>query len=152
MVSVLLFYTCAVLAETGAISIEGSQVKKITLQGRRIRGTTSFTDPCGTVQIAPGHYRVTQIELRDGYIATGSNMAPAADNINVEPNKTHLLKLGGPLVQSVEAKRQGRCLELSYHLRGIGGEEYRQERPSGSPAFAIYRGQERLGTGTFAYG
>lgn len=66
--------------------------------------------------------------------------------------------LAGEGVQSdqvtpnVTATRQGRLLKLDCKLTGPGAGQYAGANRLNPPTFAIYRGEHKVGSGTFEYG
>jgi hypothetical protein len=68
------------------------------------------------------------------------------------PDKPCRPNLGAPLTQSITAKRTGRLLELGYQLLDGDGHAYDTRDRDRPPQFAIYKGEELVGSGAFEYG
>ena len=63
-----------------------------------------------------------------------------------------VLKVGGPLTNSVAANRHGRSLNLSYQLLGAGGETYQLLGARRQPEFAAYRADKKIASAKFEFG
>jgi hypothetical protein len=135
----------------GDLKIEGTRISKVILVGGDNHHTEELTDPCGTVRVPVGTYRVQQVELRGGYASLGSTLA-GVKGIAVTEDTPAALKVGGPLRQEVKVTRQGQMLILNHELLGVGGERYLDSSRQKPPQFAIYKGDKMITSSQFAYG
>ena len=134
----------------GEMKIEGKFIKQLVLEskdGERQR----FDHPEENIKLAAGQYRVREVHLEGGYDCIIWQFSDE-DWITVDANKPATLKVGAPLKQVVAAERQGRLLELSYDLTGIGGEKYGVDDRSKPPTFNVYKGDKKIASGEFEYG
>ncbi len=134
----------------GELKIEGKSIKQLVLEskdGERQR----FDQPAESIKLAVGQYRVREVHLEGGY---DCHIWETSDKdwITVDANKPATLKVGAPLKQVIKAQRQGRLLTLDYELVGIGGENYRVADRSKPPTFNVYKGDQKIASGTFEYG
>jgi hypothetical protein len=93
-----------------------------------------------------------EVHLEGDYVCYAYGRGIYDDLITVDANKPAVLKIGGPLKQSVKVKRQGGVLVLSYELVGLGGETYTSRKRTSTPTFAVYKGDDALASGSFEYG
>jgi hypothetical protein len=136
----------------GDLKIEGTHISRILLDGGEGEAhTEELTDPCGTVKVPVGTYRVQRVELRGGYMSLSGGTGELK-RIAITEDIPEVLKLGGPLRQEVQATRQGRLLILNYKLLGIGGEAYRSTSSGRPPRFTVYKGDRAIGSGQLEYG
>ena len=134
----------------GELKIEGKYIKQLTLE-RRGGENVKFNQPAESIKVAVGKYRLQEVQLESGYTCRRW-MVPDQNWIEVGEDKPAVLKAGAPLKQVVTAQRQGRLLTLNYKLLGIGGENYAGYDRSKPPTFTVYKGDERITSGTFEYG
>jgi hypothetical protein len=138
----------------GELKLEGKCIKQLTLE-REDRKMVNFDQPGETIKIAAGRYRLQEVHLEGGYTCQAW-MTPEPERkqnwIEVGEDKPAVLKAGAPLKQTVKAERQGRVLTLDYQLSGIGGEKYTASDRSKPPIFTVYKGGEKIASGTFEYG
>jgi hypothetical protein len=134
----------------GEIRIEGKGIRRLTLntdEGKR----KEIEGPGQSLRLPAGKYTLHEIRLEGGYVCYCWR-DPDRKAITVDEDKPGVLKAGAPLKQNVQVKRQGRLLVMSYELLGIGGEQYARQSRDNPPKFAIYKGQEEIGDGSFEYG
>jgi hypothetical protein len=137
----------------GLINLQGKGIQRLVLtQQFGENESQTFNEPNESIKVAPGKYRVSQLELRGGYSMIRGDPGRRNCQITVEEGKSATLKVGGPLSQNVKVTRQGCRLKLDYKLDGIGGEHYSDSLREKAPTFAVYRGDVQMGNGTFAYG
>ena len=135
----------------GQLNIEGRFIKRAVFEG------DIFVILASPKQITPmpqGEYRLDQICLDSGagMLFYGDDYYNF-DRITVNQSQPGHLKAGGPLDSSVDVKRTGRFLNLSYALKGIGGLNYTSAAGRGdSPGFRILKGDKEIETGNFEYG
>ncbi|MBN1362783.1 MAG: hypothetical protein JW993_19450 [Sedimentisphaerales bacterium] len=135
----------------GKLKIEGTHIARLLLE-RDDGHTEEWSNLRGTIELPVGTYRVKQLTLRDDYTCQAQGLTKLR-HLEVAPDKTAVLKAGGPLQQTIQIKRQGRVLVLNYQLRGIGGEEYAAPRRADNRAtFTVYRGDRAIANDDFEYG
>jgi hypothetical protein len=137
-------------SRTGELKIEGKGVRRLILntnEGKR----KEIEGPGERLRLTAGKYTLHEIHLEGGYVCYCWR-DPDRKAITVDEDKPGVLKAGAPLKQNVQVKRQGRLLVMSYELLGIGGEQYARQSRDNPPKFAIYKGQEKIGDGSFEYG
>jgi len=137
-------------ATQGELKLEGKYIKQLTLEHRG-GNNVKFDQPGESIKVAVGKYRLWEVQLEGGYTCQRW-MVPDQNWIDVGEDKPAVLKAGAPLKQIVTAKREGRVLSLDYKLLGIGGENYARDDRSKPPTFTVYKGDERITSGTFEYG
>jgi len=133
---------------TGTLRIDGVGVQRLRLlDGSAKSHVVEITD--GVAELSPSAYTVTQIYLTNGlYTLTPKTLA-----VEVTADAEATLKVGGPLTQKIEAKRQGCMLVLPYSAIGIGGAQYAGILArSGPPTFDVYKGGRKIHHAKFEYG
>jgi len=135
----------------GELRIEGTHITKIILEGGDDSHREELSDPCGSVSLPVGTYRVQHIELQGGYACQAPGLV-GLKSIAVMEGTPDVLKVGGPLRQEVKVRRQGRMLVLNYELLGIGGEKYSDTSRTKPPHFAVCKGDKAIASGQFEYG
>jgi len=134
----------------GELKLEGEHVERLVLQ--RMDGHTErFDRPGEVVELPVGQYHLLESHL-DGDFACFQGAGPQNKWITVAENTPAVLKVGAPLKQTLQVKRQGKCLTLDYKLLGIGGEGYTHEDRSNPPGFTVYKGDQEIASGQLAYG
>ncbi|UCF14127.1 MAG: hypothetical protein JSW59_12000 [Phycisphaerales bacterium] len=139
----------------GELRLDGEDIERLVLlrnDGRR----QVLTDPEEVVKLPVGQYLLKDVHLKGGYT---SRIMPGVDRnrVTIAQDKPESLKVGAPLKQSISIQRSGTFLELTYCLRGVGGNTYRHAltggRPS-RPSFTIYKykGAREIATGKFEFG
>lgn len=98
-----------------------------------------------------GEYHLLESHLDGGY-ACFQGGGRQNKWITIAENTPAVLKVGAPLKQTLEVKRQGRSLALGYKLLGIGGEAYAEADRSNPPGFTVYKGDQEIASGQLAYG
>lgn len=78
-------------------------------------------------------------------------------SVDLSESQQAVLKIGGPLENSVDIERSGKVLQFNYKLVGAGGETYdarqiTQYDDNKKPSVAIYKGDLQVGSGNFEYG
>ncbi len=139
----------------GTIEMKGSHIRRLVLGGGKDSSSSlAFLDSPGNEVLVPARvYNRQLIFLEEGEIFRVL-LAYSRNEISVIQDKVTPLKLGVPLTHTVEMSRHGTELMLDYQLVGIGGERYINygKNPRNRPAFAIYRGENKIGSGSFEYG
>jgi len=137
-------------ASKGKLKVEGTHIARLTL--RRDDGhIEEWSNLSGTIAIPVGSYEVEQLTLSDNYSCScQSKSLSELGPIEISEAEPAVLKAGGPLRQSIDVERRGSMLVLTYHLRGIGNEEY-EPVSAGQAKFAIYRGDTAVHTDSFTY-
>jgi hypothetical protein len=140
----------------GSVRFEGRFVDSLDLirnddEGHPIR----LSSPGEAVSLSPGAYHWREINLggrREGSYQAYSWSDESSSAFTVTEGKTTVLKVGGPLKQTLSVCRFGAMLRISHKLRGVGGEEYRPWSRDARPGFEVYAGGKRIGSGSFEYG
>jgi len=135
--------------EMGQLKIVGEHVETIVLvdgKGRKL--PFSGADMGNPLELAIGSYKVQEIRLEGGYqCMIWSDFGQVYVR---RPGETVELKVGAPLTQSITVAREGKMFRLRYELKGVGGEAYTMtDHP---PGFAVYKGDRKVGGGTFEFG
>lgn len=134
---------------SGELKIEGNYIARLVLH-RKDGHTEQFDEPAETVKLAVGEYQLQKVYLKNGY--TYNSISNSTNNtVNITEKETTVLKVGAPLKQTVKVERQGPILQLSYDLAGVGGENYAVMR-SARPAFTVFKGDKKVGSGEFEFG
>jgi hypothetical protein len=138
----------------GELKITGDYVQRATLEGGPY--LVVLDKPAGMVKVPVGRYGQAKVCLKKGdaqaYFLDGRTQW-AAGHITVSEAAPAILRVGGPLTNSVSVSRQGRKLALNYQLVGAGGayQMVSQDR-SHAPEFAVYQGDKKVGSGKFEFG
>ena len=132
----------------GVLKLAGNHLDYIELRAKDGH-MEQITRPEETIELPPGEYLLGEVRLKGGY--TRQRLGDIG-RITVREGEQEILKVGGPLVPTVKAQRQGRVLRLSYELRGAGGETYTGGDRNKPPTFAIYKGQKQIASGAFEFG
>ena len=136
---------------TGTLRIDGKGVQRLQLidgRGKRL----SFEVVDGIVTLAPSKYTVTRIYLTNG-LYSGSGGPARHLTVEVTADAEATLRVGGPLKQKIEARRQGCMLVMSCFAEGIEGIHYAGRPPGAdSPGFEVYKGNRKIDDGEFEYG
>ncbi len=134
----------------GELKLEGQHVESIVLWGKDGQ-TERFDKPGETIELPVGQYRLLESHLDGGYDCF-QGAGPQSKWISIAENAPAVLKIGAPLNQTLTVKRQGKVLTLDYKLIGIGGEAYTSAERSNPPSLTVYRGDQEIASGQFAYG
>lgn len=137
---------------TGELRIEGGCVTSLVL-GDEQKKPNHFSTSGAVITLPPGRYRLFEVALEGGYTCWPHLMPQKLRQwITVAPGQPATLKVGAPLRQAVRVERRGRSMILDYELRGRGGERYSPDNITEPPAFAVYKGERKVGSGNFEYG
>jgi hypothetical protein len=135
----------------GKLKLEGESITRLILRREEDGQREEFRRPEQVIELPVGEYRVEEVHLKGGYICYASRglIRPV---VMVGADEQATLKIGAPLRQALEVKRQGRCLNMDYTLLGAGGEEYSSGNTGGMPGFRVYQGDKELASGKFESG
>jgi len=134
----------------GELKLEGKHVERLVLRGKDGH-TERFDSPGETIELSIGQYHLLESHLDGGYSCIqGAGLQNKW--ITIAENAPAELKVGAPLKQTLQVKRQGKSLALDYKLLGIGGEGYTHEDRSNPPGFTVYKGDQEIASGQLAYG
>ncbi len=139
----------------GTLRIEGKYVNQLVLGHDEMLVLPSLSEE--TCNVPAKHLSVEQCSIKfDQNKPTASPRGNMPVVVSSE-NKEMLLKIGGPLSNSVDIERSGKVLTFNYELVGVGGETYDAQQISmyndaKKPSVAIYKGDLKLGGGEFEYG
>lgn len=132
------------------LNVNGAYVERLELTSKTGR-VFEFEHPGSSVTLSEGQYRVRRVVLKGGFAGFGQPIEE--DNwFTLAPDRPHELKVGAPLTLSVEATRRGSRLTLDYALRDASGRRYIATQSPDLPAFTVYNGDEKAGSGSFEYG
>jgi hypothetical protein len=134
----------------GELKIKGEHVERLVLRGNDGH-TERFNQPGETIKLPVGQYQLLESHLDGGYVCF-QGAGPQSKWITIAENKPAELKVGAPLKQTLQARREGRVLVLDYKLIGIGNEVYTKADRSNPPNFTVYKGNQEIASGRFAYG
>ena len=134
----------------GELKLEGEHVERLVLR-RKDGHTERFDQPGEVVELPVGEYHLRESHLEGGYSCI-QGVVPQSKWITISENNPALLKIGAPLKQTLEVKRQGKTLALDYKLLGIGGEGYTRADRINPPSFMVYKGDQEIASGQLAYG
>jgi hypothetical protein len=134
----------------GELKLEGKHIERLVLC-RKNGQTEQFNEPNQVLRLGVGKYRLQYVSLKGGYTCN-SLRTSMYDWITIAENEPALLKMGAPLKQILEVKRQGKTLIMNYKLLGVGGEAYINADRSNPPGLTIYKGDKEIVNSSFAYG
>jgi len=138
----------------GALNITGQFIHRLVLTGGPY--LVVLDGPAGVVKVPIGSYIQPDVLLEQNGVETfcQASQQQAGRQISVDGKTTAVLQVGGQLKNSVIASRHGRDLRLDYRLLGVGGETYQLafQNRSKPPQFEIYKGAEKIASGTFEFG
>lgn len=132
----------------GELKIEGEHIESLVLRHLGDSHTESFGPPFESKKIPVGKYRLQNIRLKGGYYCGTKNNI----TVSVTKDETAILKIGAPLKNTIEVKRQGRVLELKYKLLGMAGEDYSVPTRENPPGFTVFKSDKKIASGKFEYG
>ena len=137
-------------AGRGEIKLQGKHIERLVLW-REDGRTENFKQPGQIIELPEGRYKLTESHLKGGYVCFQGTGAPNPW-ITVAAGEPGVLKVGAPLKKTLKVRRRGKALALDYKLLGIGGEAYARADRSNPPSFAVYKGDQEIASGQFAYG
>ena len=135
---------------SGELKLEGKHIDRLILQGKDGKSKW-FDKPGETIELPAGQYQLWESRLDGGYVCV---QGAGIENkwVTIAENKPAVLKVGAPLVQTLQVGRQGKALVLEYKLYGVGGEGYARADGSAPPGFKVYRDDQEIASGQLAYG
>jgi hypothetical protein len=138
----------------GELKITGQYIQRLTLPGGSY--LVILDQPANTVKVPVGRYTQPNVLIEQAGAKAHCTVYQwdSGQRITVNDKAPAVLNAGGPLTNSVTATRQGRNLSLTYRLSGAGGATYQlanQDR-SKPPEFAIFKGDQKVASGKFAFG
>jgi hypothetical protein len=139
----------------GTLEMKNTYIKRLILREKENRDSSLvILDSPGNRVLVPARMYNRQRIFLDGGEIFRVLYAYSRNGISVIQDKVTPLKLGIPLTHTVEVSRHGTELILDYQLVGVGGERYINYGKDfrNRPAFAIYRGKDKIGSGSFEYG
>ena len=137
--------------ETEAVQIAGQHIKYLYLFGNNliIQGS-----PGKEIRVPAGRYPQVRVILGNDK----SNFFASCDlplhNFEVVKGKPATLTVGGPLKTIVDARQNGRYLQLTYRLVDNNNNDYTlvTEGPKHPPRAVIYQNGREIQSGNFEYG
>ncbi|MBP7829230.1 MAG: hypothetical protein KA248_04860 [Kiritimatiellae bacterium] len=138
----------------GRLRVSGALVERIVLQGGT-KGMKAILPIAGAepVAVPAGRYPAQEITLAT---SIGRLTSARRENLEVREGEETVLKVGAPLQNSGEVRRDGGEIRVQYLLTGVGGETYRL--PAGRrsaehrPRVEIFQGGRRVTRGAFEFG
>ena len=131
------------------LKLEGEDVRLLILQSGNEKQT--FDEPGKSIMLEPGTYQISQLMLKSGLVHFPSGGSKRLGPIQIGPGAPAVLKAGGPLDQRISVARKGQLLTMEYHLIGVAGEWYRNDRRY-PPVFVVYKGDKEITSGKFRFG
>ena len=131
------------------LKLEGRDIRLLVLQSGNKKQT--FEEPGESIMLEPGTYQISQLMLKSGLVHYPYSNSKRLGTIQIGPGEQAVLKAGGPLEQRIDVQREGQLLTMQYHLVGVAGEGYRNDRRY-PPAFAVYKGHKKITSGKFRFG
>jgi hypothetical protein len=128
--------------------LEGKHIKKLVLKDEQGQ-TKGIARPGPKVLLPAGRYQVEEVELEGGF--SGRFFYPQL-SLTLNHDQPCRPNIGAPLTPTVKVKRSGRLLTFDYQLLDADGRNYTDRSRSHPPKFAVYQGDQQIGSGTFEYG
>jgi hypothetical protein len=135
----------------GELKIEGSHIERLVLKSKDGQ-TKIFNNPDQAINLPVDEYRLMEVDLKGGYSCRIRKPLPDHALITVHENKQNALKVGAPLKQTINVKRQGSLLVMDYHLKDISGLEYANTNIIERPHFNVYIRNKKIASEEFEYG
>jgi hypothetical protein len=141
-----------------AFSLEGKWVTQLVLGTRDMLVLPELYENAAAVFVPALPLDVISCSLK--YAADKPAISPmthTTPSIEFMDGHPIVLKIGGPLQNSVDIQRSGKILTFNYQLIGVGGEKYDPQQVTQydnakKPSVAIYKGDLQVGSGNFEYG
>jgi hypothetical protein len=139
----------------GQLNIEGKFIKYLAAEANSLLAV--FESPEKTISIPAGDYYLQNIFLDGGSAGLFQPKVSTSiqtKEININEGKISDLKIGGPLNHSVKISRTGNICKLDYELLDAGGISYESisGRQDVAPTMAVYKGDKKIGGGSFVFG
>ena len=132
----------------GELKIQGSHIESLVLRSLDDWHTETFNEPFEASKIPVGKYRLQNIRLKgDYYCGTKPDIT-----VSIVKDESATFKVGTPLKHSIDVKRQGRVLILSYKLFGMAGENYSVPSRDNPPGFSIFKDNKEIYSDNFEFG
>ena len=126
------------------LHFEGRHVSRVMIADGNTFGMLDWPDP--VMMIPQGRYFSKRVDVLDSFTSTRMT------SWEFGQTSPAVLKTGGPLHKRISITRSGPSLGLNYELAGFDETGYQTDNRIGNPAFAVYRGDRKVGEGTFRYG
>jgi len=134
----------------GKLIIEGQSIRHLFLQ-RPDSMLAVVSAPTGPVELPIGTYCNPRVFLENSR-PQELIYAQAGMTLDVTKDGSPALKIGGPLINSVEVDQKGNTLQMNYKLIGAGGETYSDSTRKYPPRFTIRNHGLTVNSGQFAFG
>ena len=138
----------------GELQVAGQFIQRLLLEGGPY--LVILDQPPATVRIPVGSYGEPKVQLKKGdtlaYLQ--ERYSPAGKRLTVGDKQPAVLKVGGPLTNSVTVTRRGASLYLVYQLKGADDRLYTLNTPAREhpPEFVVSQGGKKIGSGKFEFG
>lgn len=126
------------------LHFEGQHVSRLMIADRNTIGMLDW--PESVMMIPQGRYFTQRVDVLDSFTSTRMT------SWEFGQTSPAILKTGGPLHKRIAITRSGPSLDLNYELAGFDETGYRTDNRIDNPAFAVYRGDRKVGEGVFRYG
>jgi len=138
----------------GEVRLTGQYLDRLVLTDDK--RAVVLDQPSPVEKVPLGQYTVQGVRLKSGKVTASLAPSPRepGPRIHVSPTDPAVLRMGGPLTNSVSITRRGKSLAFSYELRGGAGAAYQLtgQGPRVQPEFAVYQGDRKVATGKFEFG
>ncbi len=131
----------------GVVNIQGQYISQIMFDGPTQKTATG----AGPLHLPSGTYTVRRVLLEDGWVFDQERWE-SAWMFTVPPQGETTLAAGGPIRETITARRFRRSIHLSYENEGIDGFEYMNNNRAGPPGFVVMKGDKEVAAGTIEYG
>jgi hypothetical protein len=145
-------------AELGELELTGKSIRRAVLREHQAKlpYTVLLDRPAQRVKVPLGTYNKYWAALKEKDTEAFCDYRDwlKAPPLTVSSTKPAILRIGGPLTNSVSVKQEGRTLSFDYQLQGAGG-RYRLAGPinqSHPPQLTIYQKGQAVGDANFQYG
>jgi hypothetical protein len=126
------------------VILESRHIESLVFSYQGERKTVAVSGP--SVFLPPGQYMLQEIHFQGGLTIQPSFAFSLANKV------PFTLDFGASATPKVTVKREGRLLRLDYQLLDAKGRNCAGAYRNHPPEFAVYQGDEKIGSGKFAYG
>jgi hypothetical protein len=134
--------------ETGIVRFDQRHVQELVLTGT---GLIVRDQPEAKAEIPAGEYTLERLGLDGGMSFQLGMEPPEVPSLVVTPQQETLFPWGMPLQTVTTAEREGRNIQISFAMKGAGGERYGTNL-SQAPEFVLTQGGKVLVSDKFQFG